>query len=422
MSRRIWRCGSGSPQRRPLKTMRVRSRRSSRRSIPRSALTGRPGERRRSRVDYRRSRSGVMITSLDAKSFRQMPRIAKNRPTWIVFTGSLCLPLLILALLPMLALAASASAAGTGLADAALPIAEPVSGPPPESTPPAEPQPGAEAPPPTEPAPEAPAEPQHGAEAPPPTEPAPEAPAEPQPGAEAPPPTEPAPESPPPAEPASEPTHESLGGGAGGEKTEQSGSGLTAAEPPGGGLGSTASEVIPAATSAESGLPAALAPTQLAPVNPASLPKSDSSEPSSAASTARLDGESFGCGLAVLGGPAIGNCAPRWVVGGSVSAAADPVALLARAASLATATADLPTDDGRGGSADRSPPANPAPSQAPSGAAGGAAAGGAGSATSAFLTLMARPLLAAPHMIRRLRLSCERWLTACFVLIPERPG
>src|SRR5438128_6766948 len=298
MSRRIWRCGSGSPQRRPLKTMRVRSRRSSRRSIPRSALTGRPGERRRSRVDYRRSRSGVMITSLDAKSFRQMPRIAKNRPTWIVFTGSLCLPLLILALLAMLALAASASAAGTRLADTALPLAEPVSGPPPESTPPAEPQRGAEAPPPTEPAPEAPAEPQPGAEAPPPTEPAPEAPAEPQPGAEAPPPTEPAPESPPPAEPASEPTHESLGGGAGGEKTEQSGSGLTAAEPPGGGLGSTASEVIPAATSAESGLPAALAPTQLAPVNPASLPKSDSSEPSSAASTARLDGESFGCGLA----------------------------------------------------------------------------------------------------------------------------
>jgi len=39
-----------------------------------------------------------------------------------------------------------------------------------------------------------------------------------------------------------------------------------------------------------------------------------------------------------------------------------------------------------------------------------------------FLTLIGLLLLAAPRAMRRLRLSCEPWLTAFFVLIPERPG
>src|SRR5205823_14292896 len=228
-------------------------------------------------------------------------------------------------------------------------------------------------------------------EAPPAPAPSPETPPE----GEAPPAPAPSPETPPegeappaPTERAPESAHEPLGAGASG--SEQAAGRATAAEPPEPDLGSTASEVLAAsAANAESGVPPALAPTELAPVNPASLTKSDSSEHSAAASTVRGDSESFGCGLNMPGGPWIGKCAPGWDAAATVSAAAAPVALLARAASLARATADGPNDGGRGGSADRSPPENPPPSQAPSGAAvGGAAVGGVGSATSAFLTLM----------------------------------
>jgi hypothetical protein len=48
--------------------------------------------------------------------------------------------------------------------------------------------------------------------------------------------------------------------------------------------------------------------------------------------------------------------------------------------------------------------------------------GGSGMGLSTFLTLAGLLLLGAPRAMRRLRLSCEPWLTACFVLIPERPG
>src|SRR5207245_9401523 len=132
-------------------------------------------------------------------------------------------------------------------------------------------------------------------------------------------------------------------------------------------------------------------------------------QPRGAVGPVRADSGVVGRGLNMVGGPSVGKCAPGWDAAGPVSGDAAPVALLARAASLVRATADGPNDGGRGGSADRSPPENPAPSQGPSGAAvGGAAVGGAGSATSAFLTLMAVLLLAAPHVIRRLRLCCER--------------
>jgi hypothetical protein len=49
-------------------------------------------------------------------------------------------------------------------------------------------------------------------------------------------------------------------------------------------------------------------------------------------------------------------------------------------------------------------------------------ASGSGTALSIFLTLAGLLLMAAPRAMRRLRLSCQPWLTACFVLIPERPG
>ena len=41
---------------------------------------------------------------------------------------------------------------------------------------------------------------------------------------------------------------------------------------------------------------------------------------------------------------------------------------------------------------------------------------------SGFLIFAGLLLLAAPRVLRRLRLACQPWLTAFFVLIPERPG
>ncbi|HEV7162607.1 MAG TPA: hypothetical protein VGN25_05060 [Solirubrobacteraceae bacterium] len=64
----------------------------------------------------------------------------------------------------------------------------------------------------------------------------------------------------------------------------------------------------------------------------------------------------------------------------------------------------------------------PGPGPAPSGVSGGAATGGSGVAFSGFVTLAGLLLLAAPRALRRFRLSCRPWLTAFFVLIPERPG
>jgi len=334
-----------------------------------------------------------MIHGLDSTSSRQMPGIAKNRPARILSSGSLCLRLLTLALVAAMILAANAGA-------------ETVESPPTGPTP-TEPAPGAEAPaPPVEPPP-APTGPAPGAEAPAP------APTGPAPGAEAP--------APPSETPPAEPPHETPGSGL--SVSDQAGNAVPAAEPPEAALGPAASVALPAApVNAESGGQPVLGRTELAPVNAASLSKSEPSEHGTVASTVRADSESFGCGLNMMGGPSIGKCSPGWDAGGTVPRAADPVAMLALAASLARATIDGPNGGGRGGSADRSPPENPAPSQAPSGAAGGAAVGGASSAPSAFLTLMALLLLAAPHVIRRLRLSCEQWLTAFFVLIPERPG
>jgi hypothetical protein len=86
------------------------------------------------------------------------------------------------------------------------------------------------------------------------------------------------------------------------------------------------------------------------------------------------------------------------------------------------AVTGAPVDGGHGGSAVVRLPVSPAPGPAPSGVSGGSAAGTSGLALSGFLTLAGLLLLAAPRAQRRLRLSCQPWRTACFVLIPERPG
>jgi hypothetical protein len=85
-----------------------------------------------------------------------------------------------------------------------------------------------------------------------------------------------------------------------------------------------------------------------------------------------------------------------------------------------TARAGAPAGGSPGGSRPIVP--SPAPAPAPSGAFGGAAPGGAGIALSGFPTFAGHLLRGAPLAMRRLRLSFQPWLTAFFVLIPERPG
>jgi hypothetical protein len=75
-----------------------------------------------------------------------------------------------------------------------------------------------------------------------------------------------------------------------------------------------------------------------------------------------------------------------------------------------------------GGSPGGSEPIGPPPDPVPSGTFGGAAGGGAGIALSGFPMFAGHLSLGAPIAMRRLRLSFQPWLTAFFVLIPERPG
>ncbi len=130
----------------------------------------------------------------------------------------------------------------------------------------------------------------------------------------------------------------------------------------------------------------------------------------------------LGCKLSALEGTITSSCA--------VSLLAPRSLLPTPAAALATATAPwtagsdgTPPDSGHGATTEGSHPSNPAPGPAPSGASGGSASGGgSGLALSAFMTLAGLLLLAAPRALCRLRLACRPFLTAFFVLIPERPG
>jgi outer membrane biosynthesis protein TonB len=131
------------------------------------------------------------------------------------------------------------------------------------------------------------------------------------------------------------------------------------------------------------------------------------------------------CELSALGGPEAGGCTGGWL-DAEVTLAQAPaalVALVAEGAVIAPTVAGSSDDDGSGGVAGGGRPLTPTPGPAPGGASGGVAAGGSGGVgLSGFLTLAGLLLLAAPRALRRLRLSCRPWLTAFFVLIPERPG
>jgi hypothetical protein len=115
-------------------------------------------------------------------------------------------------------------------------------------------------------------------------------------------------------------------------------------------------------------------------------------------------------------------CANAWLAPQRLLVASSTV-IAGSADPSSTTRTDLSTGGGsHGRSTVGSPPVSPAPSAPPSGSSGAAAAGGSGLALSGFLTLAGLLLLAAPRAMRRLRLSSQPWLTACFALIPERPG
>jgi hypothetical protein len=86
------------------------------------------------------------------------------------------------------------------------------------------------------------------------------------------------------------------------------------------------------------------------------------------------------------------------------------------------ARAGAPAPGRSGGSPGGSGPIGPPSEPTPSGTYGGVAGGGSGTALSGFPPFAAHLLLGAPLAIHRLRLSFQPWLTAFFVLIPERPG
>jgi hypothetical protein len=131
----------------------------------------------------------------------------------------------------------------------------------------------------------------------------------------------------------------------------------------------------------------------------------------------RLAGE-VGCELSMSG-----SCTAAWLSTQSLIVASTTyTTATARSLAGATAGTDVPGSSDEGSSTLASRPAGPSPGPAPSGASGGSAVGGSGVAPSAFLSLAGQLRLAGPRALRRLRLSCQPWLTAFFVLIPERPG
>ena len=188
------------------------------------------------------------------------------------------------------------------------------------------------------------------------------------------------------------------------------------------------------ATSETSGEPQALVAGPLSP--PPTAPMAGNGEAQTPATPALSSGGgprgaiaaalragALSCELSALGGHATDNCTVGWLgekrfVGSSTDGFARVDGSLA-----AAITGGLPPGGGHGGSAFGNAPVSPTPGPPPGGASGGAAVGGAsGLAPSAFLSLAGLLLLAAPRAMRRLRLSSRPWLTACFVLIPERPG
>jgi hypothetical protein len=161
----------------------------------------------------------------------------------------------------------------------------------------------------------------------------------------------------------------------------------------------------------------------VAAVGPPEIPTASSAGPPSVGGLTPMSvvqrDRQFNCEL--LGEHSASSCSAGWLSAQRVVAEA-PMGLTATAASVAAA-AGSPPPGSHGGGGSGSPPVNPAPGPAPApSGASGSATGSSGIALSGFLTLAGLLLLGAPRAMRRLRLSCQPWRTACFVLIPERPG
>jgi hypothetical protein len=138
--------------------------------------------------------------------------------------------------------------------------------------------------------------------------------------------------------------------------------------------------------------------------------------------TAAQRAGALSCELSALGGSTTDNCTVGWL-GAKRVVNSSTVSFGHVAGVLGGVTGGgLPPGGGHGGSAIGNAPVSPTPGPAPSGASGAAVGGSSGVAPSGFLSLAGLLLLAAPRAMRRLRLSCRPLLTACFVLIPERPG
>ncbi|HEY4451212.1 MAG TPA: hypothetical protein VGN13_06415 [Solirubrobacteraceae bacterium] len=179
------------------------------------------------------------------------------------------------------------------------------------------------------------------------------------------------------------------------------------------------------ATPAALGTPTALlvasasAPVVGAPAETSPLPVAGGASEPPAGTGATRASAAVNCQVSLLGGP-ITSCTTGWLrTSGLVQS--QPVSLAAGPSWSQTVSAAR-AGGGHDESAVGGRPATPSPGPGPGGASGSASVGGSGLALSAFLTLTGLLLLAAPRAMRRLRLSCEPWLTAFFVLIPERPG
>jgi outer membrane biosynthesis protein TonB len=155
-------------------------------------------------------------------------------------------------------------------------------------------------------------------------------------------------------------------------------------------------------------------------IPPTSGPGGRAPRPPAAMTAARRVAE-MSCALSALDGRSTDSCTAGLL--GTQRVLSDTSTSFADAPLSLAAVAGPPAGGGHGGGTPGgSTPVSPGPGPAPGGAAGGSAAGTSGLALAGFLTLAGLLLLGAPRAMRRLRLSCEPWLTACFVLIPERPG
>jgi hypothetical protein len=129
--------------------------------------------------------------------------------------------------------------------------------------------------------------------------------------------------------------------------------------------------------------------------------------------------EAFACALSSLGESLGDICSASSRAGRLLS---DPsFGLVTVADRSAGGGANAPAGESHSPLAVATPPVNPAPSPAPCGSSGAAAAG-SGVAPVGFFNLSGLLRMGAPRAMRRLRLSFRPRTTACFALIPERPG